>query len=55
MTSGEPSPLWTGKTDLVLDSAAAGQLVAIGNGDYNGWFKEKGIPSLKKREKYVHK
>lgn len=45
LTSREP---W--KTDLVLDPAAAGQLVAISDGDYDGWFQEKGIPSLR-REK----
>ncbi len=32
--------------DLVLDSAAAGQLVAVTDGDYDGRFEEKGIPSL---------
>lgn len=32
--------------DLVLDSATAGQLVAVGDGNYDGWFEEKGIPSL---------
>lgn len=41
------------KTDLILDSAAAGQLVAIRDGDYDGWFKEKGIPSLKREEKNI--
>lgn len=33
-------------TDLILDSAAASQLVAVTDGDYNGGLKEKGIPSL---------
>lgn len=32
--------------DLILDSAAAGQLVAVTDGDYDGGLKEKGIPSL---------
>lgn len=32
--------------DLVLDSTAAGQLVAVCDGDYDGGFEEKGIPSL---------
>lgn len=32
--------------DLVLNSAAAGQLVAVTDGDYDGGFEEKGIPSL---------
>lgn len=34
------------KADLILDSTTAGQLVAVGDGDYYGRFEEKGIPSL---------
>lgn len=33
-------------TDLILDSATASQFVAVTDGDYDGGFKEKGIPSL---------
>lgn len=37
--------------DLVLDSAATRQLVAVSDGDYDGRFKEKGIPALWREEK----
>lgn len=40
--------------DLVLDSAAAGQLVAVTDGDYDGGFEEKGIPSLRREKKKTH-
>lgn len=41
--------LWLdSSTDLILDSAAAGQLVAVTDGDYDGGLQEKGIPSLQK-------
>lgn len=43
------------KTDLFLDSTAAGQLVPISDGDYDGWFEEKGVPSLNREEKNVLK
>lgn len=38
------------QADLILDTAAAGQLVAVCNCDDDGRFKEKRIPSLKKRK-----
>ena len=37
--------------DLILDSAAAGQLVAVTDGDYDGGLEEKGIPSLQRQRK----
>lgn len=38
------------QADLILDTAAAGQLVAVCNCDDDGRFKEKRIPSLKKNK-----
>lgn len=35
-----------GSTDLILDAAAAGQLVAVTDGDDDGGLEEKRIPSL---------
>lgn len=35
-------------TDLILNSAAARQLVAIADGDYNGGLEEEGIPPLRR-------
>lgn len=40
--------------DLILDSAAAGQLVAVTDGDYDGRLKEKRIPSLQRWKKKTH-
>lgn len=34
---------------LVLDATATCQLVAVTDGDYDGRLKEKGIPSLERR------
>lgn len=36
------------QTDLVLDSAAAGQFVAVTDGNYDGGLEEKRVSSLKK-------
>lgn len=33
-------------TNLILDAAAAGQLVAVTDGDYDGGLEEKRIPPL---------
>lgn len=41
------------QADLILDTAAAGQLVAVCNCDDDGRFKEKRIPSLKKEKKKI--
>lgn len=41
--------------DLVLDPAAAGQLVAIADGDDDGRLEEKGIPPLQReKQKNIH-
>lgn len=39
--------------DLVLDPAAAGQLVAVADGDDDGRLEEKGIPPLQREEQKV--
>lgn len=39
------SDVWT---DLILNSTAARQLVAVADGDYNGGLKEEGIPPLQR-------
>lgn len=35
-------------TDLILNSTAARQLVAIADSDYDGWLEEEGIPPLQR-------
>lgn len=39
---------WDVWTDLILNSTAARQLVAVADGDYNGGLKEEGIPPLQR-------
>ena len=60
LSSSQPgsNPDWLGPNvsvemvaDLVLDSTAAGQLVAVGDGDYDGRFEEKGVPSLHREKR----
>ena len=47
--ASRPTPT-ASMADLVLDAAAARQLVAVGDGDDDRWLEEKWIPSLKQKE-----
>ena len=44
-----PTPM-VSMADLVLDAAAACQLVAVGDSDDDRWLEEEWIPSLKQKE-----
>lgn len=46
LTETQPEKL---ETDLVLDSAAAGQFVAVADGNYDGRLEEKRISSLQNK------
>lgn len=46
--SPETQP-WKLETDLVLDAAAAGQFVAVADGNYDGRLEEKRISSLQNK------
>lgn len=43
------TPAQKRETDLVLDSAAAGQFVAVADGNYDGRLEEKRISSLQNK------
>lgn len=57
LSSQDPSAFYGGiVADLVLDSAAARQLVAVGDCDDDGGLEEKRIPSLQReREREANK